>query len=58
VQYALGNPFADIVGGEWLEQTNEDLIEHHREQILKLFHHPNNGSTTTLEEGQRNRAID
>lgn len=38
VQYAEGNPFSEIVGGEWLEQTNDEVLEQHREDILNLFY--------------------
>lgn len=49
MEYAEGNPFADIVGGEWLEQTNDEVLEEHREDVLKLFYaEPDTGSERTL----------
>lgn len=40
LDYTPGNPFAKIVGEDWLEQTNDEVLEQHRDAILKLFYGP------------------
>jgi hypothetical protein len=40
LNYSDGNPFAKIVGEDWLEQTNDEVLEQHRDAILKLFYGP------------------
>ncbi|MGQ9427676.1 hypothetical protein ACXYTJ_17110 [Gilvimarinus sp. F26214L] len=57
LQYAPGNPFADIVGGEWLKQTNQDLIDQHRDKLVKLFHSPAE-PPSFHEEDFHHRAVD
>lgn len=52
MQYAEGNPFAEIVGGEWLEQTNNEVLEQHRDKVLKLFYYPESGANS-LEENRK-----
>ena len=38
MSYAPGNPFAKIVSEDWMEYTNTEVLEQHREDILKLFY--------------------
>jgi hypothetical protein len=38
--YAKGNPFDEITGRDWLEQTNTEALQLHRLEILKLFYGP------------------
>lgn len=54
VDYAKDNPFAKIVGEDWLEQTNEQVLEQHRAAILKLFYGPD-PETALLEMERKNR---
>ena len=40
LNYTDGNPFAKIVGEHWLEQTNDEVLDQHRDAILELFYGP------------------
>lgn len=41
IDYKEGNPFAKIVGDNWMQQTSEEVLEQHRPQVLQLFSAPN-----------------
>src|SRR5690606_24425826 len=41
LDYANGNPMSGIVGGEWLQSTNTELMNQHADEILTLFYGPN-----------------
>ncbi len=40
LSYAKGNPFDEITGHDWLEQTNTEALQSYRLEILKLFYGP------------------
>lgn len=54
MDYAEGNPFAKIVGEDWLTQTNDEVLEQHRNSILQLFYGPD-PEAALLKEEQENR---
>jgi hypothetical protein len=38
IQYKNENPLKDVVGKKWLENTNQEILERHRQSVLKLFY--------------------
>lgn len=54
MDYTKDNPFGKIVGEDWLEQTNDQVLEQHRANILKLFYGPD-PEAALLEMERKNR---
>lgn len=54
MDYTEDNPFAKIVGEDWIAQTNDEVLEQHRNSILQLFYGPD-PEAALLKEEQENR---
>lgn len=56
IDYAPGNPFAEIVGEDWMKQTNTDVLNQHYDEVLKLFYGPD-PEATLLEIERKNKEL-
>lgn len=56
MDYTKDNPFAKIVGEDWLTQTNDEVLEQHRDSILQLFYGPDPEAAMLKEEQEMREA--